>query len=236
MPQTSNEIVVDFWGDFACFTRPENKVERLTYPVPTPSAVRGMLSAIYSKPAEFYWQVRKIEVLSPIGYMSVKRNEVKNKVQIGKLEAMRKAPPIVVVDATGEAAKGRTQRQSVILLNPHYRIHAVICKNDRYPGSVKGLYAQAVRRIQQGQCFHQPYFGTREFSAYFALGEAPVDPIPETLDVGLTVYDVFDLIDSVGKDANCPDVSLYHCRMENGVINVPDYLDGAVLKGGAHFA
>ena len=71
------EIVIDVWGDFACFSRPESKVERLTYPVPTPSAMRGLLSAIYSKPNEFYWQITKIEVLNKPAYISFKRNEVK---------------------------------------------------------------------------------------------------------------------------------------------------------------
>ena len=75
----SKAICVEFWGDLALFTRPESKVERLTYPVPPPSAVRGMLSAIYSKPNEFYWQVTKIEILEPIKYLSVKRNEVKKR-------------------------------------------------------------------------------------------------------------------------------------------------------------
>ena len=73
------EISLEVWGDFACFSRPECKVERLSYPVITPSAARGILSAIYSKPVEFYWQVKRIEVLSPIKYMSFKRNEVKSR-------------------------------------------------------------------------------------------------------------------------------------------------------------
>ena len=73
------EIVLEVWGDFACFARPESKVERLTYPVSTPSAARGILSSIYSKPKEFYWQVNRIEVLNPIRYISFKRNEVKSR-------------------------------------------------------------------------------------------------------------------------------------------------------------
>jgi CRISPR-associated protein Cas5d len=73
-----NEIQVEIWGEFACYSRPEGKVERLTYPVITPSAARGVLSAIYSKPPEFYWQIKKIEVLNPIRYISFKRNEVIN--------------------------------------------------------------------------------------------------------------------------------------------------------------
>ena len=74
------EVIMEVWGDFACFSKPEGKVERLTYPVPTPSAVRGILSSVYAKPREFVWQVNRIEVLNPIRYISFKRNEVKSKV------------------------------------------------------------------------------------------------------------------------------------------------------------
>ena len=106
-----NEIQMEVWGDFACFSRPESKVERLTYPVMTPSAARGILSAVYSKPPEFYWQVKKIEVLHPIRYMSFKRNEVINS-KIG-----RKPEPMLVED-------DRTQRQTVVLKDVRYRITA----------------------------------------------------------------------------------------------------------------
>lgn len=76
------EIVLEVWGDFACFSPPYQKVERLSYPVPTPSAARGILSAIYSKPMEFYWQICRIEILNPIRYISFKRNEVKSTVSV----------------------------------------------------------------------------------------------------------------------------------------------------------
>ena len=89
-----NEIQMEVWGDFACFSRPESKVERLTYPVMTLSAARGILSAVYSKPPEFYWQVKKIEVLHPIRYMSFKRNEVIN----SKISSNPKEP--IFVDET----------------------------------------------------------------------------------------------------------------------------------------
>ena len=82
-----NEIKIEVWGDFACFSRPESKVERLTYPVMTPSAARGILSAIYSKPPEFYWQIRRIEVLKPIKYLSFKRNEVINSSTLSRIGA-----------------------------------------------------------------------------------------------------------------------------------------------------
>lgn len=105
------EIVLEVWGDFACFARPESKVERLTYPVPTPSSVRGILSSVYSKPREFMWQVNRIEVLNPIRYISFKRNEVKSKVR---------DKPIFTDD-------DRTQRQTVALRDVRYRFAASIC-------------------------------------------------------------------------------------------------------------
>ena len=106
------EITIEVWGDFACFTPPYSKVERLTYPVPTPSAVRGILSAIYSKPPEFYWQVKKIEVLNPIRYTSFMRNEVKSTVSLkGDAESS-----VIYAD------EDRTQRQTQVLKNVRYRI------------------------------------------------------------------------------------------------------------------
>jgi len=108
-----NEIKIEVWGDFACFSRPESKVERLTYPVITPSAARGILSAVYSKPVEFYWQIRQIEVLNPIRYITFKRNEVINS-KIG-----RKPSAMLVED-------DRTQRQTVALKDVRYRITAEI--------------------------------------------------------------------------------------------------------------
>lgn len=88
----SKEIVVEVWGDLACFTDPASKVERRSYPVPTPSAARGILSAIYSKPPEFYWQVKRIEVLNPIRYISFKRNEVKATVRKHRSTPMKNGP------------------------------------------------------------------------------------------------------------------------------------------------
>lgn len=206
-------IVVELYGDFACFSRPESKVERLTYPVITPSAARGVLSAIYSKPIEFYWQIRKIEVLNPIQYISFKRNEVKAKA--GK-------KPILVEEE-------RTQRQSTMLRDVRYRITADIIKRDSFPGTVEQLYEQARRRVRQGKCFFQPSLGLRECVCYF---EPPStrNPIEETLDFGVMLYDVFDLHQwEVTKKAE-PFITLYHAQMNRGVIEVPAFDSEFVLK------
>ena len=109
------EIALEVWGDFACFCPSYAKVERLTSPVPTPSAARGIYSAIYSKPAEFYWQITRIEVLNPIRYISFKRNEVKSTVNI----------KTKVEDSILYTDEDRTQRMTQALRDVRYRIVAV---------------------------------------------------------------------------------------------------------------
>lgn len=110
----NEQVVIEVWGDFACFTRPEAKVERLSYPVPTPSAIRGILSAIYSKPKEFYWQINRIEVLNPIKFISFKRNEVKKKTD-GKNPMMVEAN-----DTRTQKAKCSFARRTLSHLCYHY--------------------------------------------------------------------------------------------------------------------
>lgn len=212
----NKEIVLEVWGNFACFTDPASKVERRSYPVPTPSAVRGILSALYSKPPEFYWQVMRIEVLNPIRYISFKRNEVKSTV---------KDTPIY-------ADEDRTQRQTQALRDVRYRITAEICPRPDFRGTVEQLYAQALRRIRGGKTFYQPSLGLREFVAYFEESDGSRPPIQESMDLGLMVYDVFDLHDWAVRKKAKPCLSLYHARMENGVIAVPPYDSPEVLKGG----
>ena len=208
-----HKIKMEVWGDFACFTRPESKVERLTYPVMTPSAARGILSAVYSKPAEFYWQIKQIEVLRPIRYISFKRNEIKSKIS---------DKPMLVED-------DRTQRQSVLLQDVRYRITAEIIKRPDFSGKEQQLCHQAKRRIQEGKCFFQPSLGLREFVCYFDE-PSNIQPIQESADFGLMLYDVFDLHKfAVTKKAE-PYISLFHAEMKNGVITVPEYDSDSVWK------
>ena len=213
-----NGVQIEVWGDYACFSRPESKVERLTYPVMTPSAARGILSAIYSKPPEFYWQVKKIEVLSPIRYRSFKRNEVINS-KIGK-----KPKPMLVED-------DRTQRQTVVLKDVRYRITAEIIPQPRFNGNTMQLYEQMQRRIKSGKCFFQPSLGMREFVCYFSE-PSDAQPIPDTLDLGIMLYDVFDLHKYKVTPKAEPFVTVFMARLENGVLHVPDYDSEQVLKPG----
>lgn len=216
------KICVEVWGDFACFTPPYAKVERLTYPVPTPSAARGILSAIYSKPCEFYWQITRIEVLNPIRYLSFLRNEVKSK-----------------VNSRGDAAAAilytddeRTQRQTQVLKDVRYRITATICKRPEFGGTLEQLYCQANRRIRSGKTYYQPSLGLREFVCYFEESDGTRPPIDVSMDLGLMVYDVFDLHKYKLTKKAQPRLSLYHAVMEHGVVEVPPYDSDLVLKGG----
>lgn len=217
-----NEIKIEVWGDFACFSRPESKVERLTYPVITPSAARGILSAVYSKPVEFYWQIRQIEVLKPIRYITFKRNEV-------IYSKIKKLKPIFVEDTKETGAEHRTQRQTVALKDVRYRITAEIIPRKDFKGTVNQLFEQAKRRISSGKCFFQPSLGLREFVCYF---DEPTDaePVNESMDIGFMLYDVFDLHKYEVTPKAEPFVSVFHAVLENGVMKVPDFDSSEVLK------
>lgn len=215
---------IEVWGDFALWARPESKVERMSYPVPTPGAIRGLVSSIYSKPPEFYWQVQQIEVLSPIRYTSFKRNEVKSK--------MMKIPQANPLKACIHVEDDRTQRQSVVLQNVRYRITVEIVPRKTYGHAPGNLIDQFVRRVKRGQAFMQPCMGTREFPAYFEWGSSGIKPVDITMDLGLMVYDVFNLHKwEVTKKAE-PEISLFHAQLNHGVLKIPPYDSPEVLKGG----
>ena len=215
------EIVLEVWGDFALFSEPAAKVERMTYPFMTPSAARGLLSSIYSKPKEFYWQVNRIEVLRPIQYISFKRNEVK----------------CTVSDKPIFTDEERTQRQSVALKDVRYRIAASIIPRPYYfVGKETQLYEQALRRIRAGKCYVQPSLGLKEFVTYFEEYDPTVHtdrPIEDSMDIGLMVYDIFDLHDCSVQKKTSFQLSLFHAVMDHGVIQIPPYDSPDVLKGGS---
>ncbi len=219
--QYSREICVDVWGDFACFTQADTKTERVTYDIPTPSACRGILSAIYAKPAEFYYEIRKIEVMKPVKRIGIKRNEVARKAD-KKLES---------IDVEAE----RTQRGTVFLKNVYYRIHAlIIMRNDADERvNIEKLYNEFKRRVRKGKCFYQPYLGTRECLAYFSEPDPDKVPINQTEDFGMMLYDIFDISDNVPLDTENntgkTNIKYYHAYMENGVIRIPSY---ETIKGG----
>ncbi|MFA5446907.1 MAG: type I-C CRISPR-associated protein Cas5c [Sphaerochaeta sp.] len=188
--------VLEIWGDYACFTRPEMKVERVSYDIITPSAARGIFEAILWKPA-IRWHILKIDVLKPIKKISVRRNE---------LDRLVSAPTQMHLnnerfDSLGiyiEDTK-RQQRASLILKDVAYRIYAWFellpeksDSNNIEEDSAK-YAAMFARRASQGQCFHRPYLGCREFSCHFRLVHSDEDlspPINESKEFGWMLYDL----------------------------------------------
>lgn len=211
-------------GDFACFTRPEMKVERVSYDVITPSAARAVFEAILWKPA-IRWQIRRIEVLKPIRWINLRRNEVAGVVPAGAVKSAMKQ---------GKGNLGlyieedRQQRAGLFLRDVCYRLHAEfeILDNNTVNNPVK--FAEMFkRRASKGQCFNQPYLGTREFSCDFRLVEAdaaPVQPLPETRELGWMLYDM-DFADTAN-----PMPRFFQAKMQNGVIHIPAW-DSEEIRG-----
>ncbi|CTQ33131.1 type I-C CRISPR-associated protein Cas5c [Jannaschia rubra] len=205
-------------GRNACFTRPEMKVERVSYDVMTPSAARGILEAIHWKPA-IRWVVDCIHVLRPIRFETIRRNEVASKIPAGKARSAMKAG-----DMSGLALavdEDRQQRAMLCLADVAYGIEAHFEMTDRAGrGDNPGKHAEMFRRrAAKGQCFHQPCLGVREFPADFELVEGFEPAIPETRDLGWMLHDI--------DYANGRASVFYRARMEAGVIDV-----GACLAEG----
>jgi CRISPR-associated protein Cas5d len=236
-----NPQTLEVWGDLACFSRPELKVERFSYPVITPSAARGIFDAIYAKPPEFRWQITEIAVLEPPAWIALRRNEVKEKVNVNAVlgwMAGKEVEPLWA-DADRELAgtdeKGRTQRQTLALRDVRYRLTAEVRPWPDHEKRQAALEAQFRRRAERGKCFYQPYLGCREFPAYFRLidGE-PASPVALDQDLGFMLYDVFDL-GRPGSAHSAPAVSLFRAALQGGVLRVPEWESPDVLKvpGGA---
>ena len=223
------EIVIDVWGDFACFTRPESKIERVSYPCINPSAARGVLNAIYSKPIEFYYQINKIEIMNPIKTINIKKNEFKEKTN-------NKLDPVYNINEKG--AKGLTQRNNVYLKDVYYRIYATIIKQPNFLGSTKQLYEQFIRRVKKGKCFYNPSLGNRECFCYFSLPNYEKQPLNFNLDIGIMTYDIFDIRNNIPLDTRIEsknnneiyNPSFFYAKIENGVLEVPKYESEKVFK------
>lgn len=235
----NESVALEVWGSLACFTRPEMKVERFSYPVITPSAARGILDAIYCKPIEFGWRIDRIEILEPIRYLALRRNEVKEKISVSAVKrAMRsgtKFDPIVAdAAAAGNDQVGRTQRQTMALTDVRYRVYGHIHPRPTFEHKLKAFVDQARRRIDGGKCFYQPYFGCREFPAFFSPidSNSPRQTQPIDLDVGYMLYDVFDLRDAKSDRTTEAKVSLFYARIAEGVLQVPPYESSAVRRVG----
>lgn len=226
MEYTDKEYCLEIWGDWACFTRPELKVERVSYDVITPSAARAIFEAILFKRYAMRWQVTKIEVLNPIRWTAVRRNEV---------GALAGKSPIFIEDK-------RQQKNTLLLRDVRYRIYArlvfIPVKNrpkeafaKHQPGDDENpmkYYEMFERRARQGQCFTQPYLGCREFAARWKYIDRPdreSPPLSEDRDFGIMLYDMdFD------KNLKQPDAMFFRARMKQGVIVIPDKDSEEVMK------
>lgn len=209
----SRPIRLKVWGKNACFTRPEMKVERVSYDVMTPSAARGVLEAILWKPA-IVWRITQIDVLKPIKWESVRRNEV------GAVMSPR-SNGLFIEDE-------RQQRAGLILRDVEYTIHAYFEMTDK-AGSEDNIVKfeeMFKRRAENGQCFHRPYLGCREFSAHFETvnkDQTLPEPIGESRNLGWMLYDM----DFGGKE---PAPRFFEASLEKGQLKIPAY-DNKEVRG-----
>lgn len=205
-------IQLEVWGDYALFSRPELKVERVSYDVPTPSAARGIVEAVYYHPG-LMWCIDRIHVLNPIRFVSIRRNEVTDKISGNNVRqaAQGGGQPLYLV-----TSQKIVQRSSLLLQDVHYVIEAHFEMTDKAaPSDNPGKFQDIVtRRMERGQCFHTPYFGCREFPVSFRRWPGgPIPTIDETRDLGLMLYD-FDYSDPA---AITP--TYFRARLEHGVLN-----------------
>lgn len=232
------EWCLEVWGDYACFTRPEMKVERVSYDVMTPSAARAIFESILWKPA-ISWRITKIEVLNPIRWISVRRNEVGRVLPAptaGQMSGVLGAPMGIYIE------DARQQRAGLFLRDVRYRIYgyfefipvdqkkSTIASNQIFDAEDKETQegmrldeteakyaAMFERRAKKGQCFHRPYLGCREFSCDFKLIDKPdleaIRPINETRDLGYMLYDL-----DFSKNPDNPSPLFFKAIMEEGTI------------------
>lgn len=206
-------IKLKVWGKYACFTRPEMKVERVSYDVMTPSAARGILEAVYWKPS-ITWIIDRIHVLNPIRFDNIRRNELAGKLALGTVKkAMNDghSPVEIVIE------DDRQQRAAMVLRDVCYIIEAHFdFREDQYnlPAKHKDIFE---RRARKGKCFHQPYLGCREFSASFELmeGDIPTSRLTGNQDLGWMLHDI--------DFENNMEARFFRAVMCDGIIDVPPF-------------
>lgn len=202
-PRNAPPVVVQVWGKAALFTRPELKVERVSYPVMTPSAAIGVLEAIYWKP-EFSWRVVAIDVLNEIKQFTSRRNETTDLASLSDAASGRRRIDTVA---------NRAQRNAVCLRDVAYRIHAHVVPGQRADKPEAAYRDQFRRRVSKGACFSQPFLGTREFSASFGEPDT-TPPLSRSEDLGIMLH-------SVDHSTSPPSFSWFTARLDNGVLHVP---------------
>ncbi len=211
-------VEVCVWGKLACFTRPEMKVERVSYEVMTPSAARGILEAIFWKP-EFQWQIREIRVLRPIRYFSILRNEVNRRANLTTAQRRLKGEEGYYTD------EDRSQRHTLCLRDVAYAIAADVAVEPGIEEDEAKYRDQFQRRVKRGQCHSMPYLGCREFTANFgaempAEAEARLQDI--TTDLGRMLFDLDYEPDGSGRGRP----RFFHAQLHRGVLRVTETLYG----------
>lgn len=200
-------IKLRVWGEYALFTRPEMKVERVSYDVMTPSAARGILEAIYWKPS-IRWIIDRIHVLKPIRFENIRRNEVSKKTSVNNVDMKGNYPISIIADDSNT----RQQRASMVLRNVEYIIEAhfeFVSKEDNNEGKHLDIFT---RRAKDGQCFHRPYFGCREFPVNFEwCDDIPESQLSGEQNLGFMLYDI-DFINAMTPQ-------FFEVIMKNGIIN-----------------
>lgn len=206
-------VEVKLWGDFACFTRPEMKVERVSYPIMTPSAARGALEAIFWKP-EFSWRIEEIWVLEPVRYFSILRNEVNSRASQRVAAGWAKSGGGFV------ASEDRAQRHTLALRNVAYLVRAQPVLQPGVDEDVAKYRDQFRRRVRDGRCYATPYLGCREFTANFAEPDGTEQPVAWTDALGPLLLDLDYAPDGSGRGTP----RFFEAAVEHGVLRVPDRL------------
>lgn len=209
MVSSIQRFAVKVWGEFACFTRPEMKIERVSYDVMTPSAGRGILEAIYWKP-EIRWVIDRIHVMKPIQFTNIRRNEVASKIPAGSVASVMKSGGSLGMFVETD----RQQRASMILRDVEYILQShfePISGTD----NLQKHSEMFKRRASKGQYFHHPYLGCREFDAHFELieGDVPESSLKGFVDLGWMLNDL-------DFENNMQPV-FFRANMQDGVIDVP---------------
>ncbi|MCW1887566.1 type I-C CRISPR-associated protein Cas5c [Luteolibacter flavescens] len=224
-------------GDYALFSRPEMKVERVSYDVMTPSAARGILEAIYWKP-QIRWIIDEIHVLNPIRFTNIRRNEIASKVSVKGAAGINAAMANPEIRPTMDVAENRQQRASLLLKDVAYLIKAHVLvldlrlEKDDAPSPENEAVGKHLdmfkRRARKGQAFHQPYFGCREFPVRFELIENEADlPAPDASllgekDLGFMLHDIeFDQERST-KKVRSTTPHFFRASMSDGIIRIPE--------------
>ncbi|PIQ01580.1 MAG: type I-C CRISPR-associated protein Cas5 [Shewanella sp. CG18_big_fil_WC_8_21_14_2_50_42_11] len=222
-------IKLHVWGDYACFTRPEMKVERVSYDVITPSAARGILEAIHWKPA-IRWVVDRIHVLKPVRFESIRRNELGNcKISASKISGAMKRKTTQDLYFLIDDGENRQQRATTLLRDVGYVIeaHFELTGKAGSEDSVGKHLDIFNRRARKGQYFHQPCFGNREFPADFSLIETD-DDLPfsdlgdESKDLGWMLHDI--------DFANNAEPKFFRAELREGIIEVPSFKSSEVVQ------